>query len=90
MWEISAIGGVWGAAGGYLRSVGERPEELERGNNKEIVSVVVQTGLAETDEAEGLTQGSTDLEVAGHTTAVHIVVVLARVNGLPRALAPVV
>ena len=77
------MGGVWGAAGCHFRSVGERPEELECGNNKEIVSVVVLPGLAETDEAEGPTQGSTDREVAGHTTVVQVVVVLTRVNGLP-------
>ena len=80
------MGGVWGAAGGYFRSVGERPEELERGNNKEIVSAVVLPGQAEADEAEGPARGSAEREIAGHALGVQVVVVLARVNDLPRAL----
>ena len=37
---------------------GNHPEELERGNNKLIVSLVVLPGQAEVDEAEGPARGS--------------------------------
>ena len=37
---------------------GKRPEELERANNKVIVSAVVLPGQAEADEAEGPALGS--------------------------------
>ena len=69
---------------------GKRPEELERANPKVIVSPVVLPGLAEADEAESPARASADREVAGHGHVVQVGVVLARVNDLPRALAPVV
>ena len=72
------------------RSFGKRPEELERANSKAIASPVVLPGLAEADEAEGPARASADREVAGQVTAVQVGVLLASVNDLPRALAPVV
>ena len=69
---------------------GERPEELECGNKKPMVSVVVLPGQAEADEAEGPARAVADREVAGHVRGVQVVVVLVRVNGRPRALAPVI
>ena len=65
---------------------GNHPEELERGNNKLIVSLVVLPGQAEVDEAEGPARGIADLEVGGHKPVVQVfVVVLARVNDIPRS-----
>ena len=69
---------------------GKRPEELECANLKVIASPVVLPGQAEADEAEGPARARTDREVAGQVLAVQVGVVLAAVNDLPRALAPVV
>ena len=68
----------------------KRSEELERANPEVIVSSMVLPGQAEADEAEGPAPGSAEREVAGHMIVVQFFVVLARVNDLPRALAPVV
>ena len=69
---------------------GKRPEELERGNLKVITSAVVFPSLAEANEAEGPARRSADREVADDETVVQVLVLQARVNDLPRALAPVV
>ena len=63
-------------------SHGKVPEELEPGNNEEIVSVVVLPGLVEADEAEAAAWGSADREVAGHEIVIQVIV-LARVNNRP-------
>ena len=69
---------------------GKPPEELERRNVKTITSAVVLPGLADADEAEGLARGSTDREVVGHVIVFQVLVVLAAINDLPRALASAV
>ena len=53
---------------------------------------MVLPGLAEADKAEGPARESADLEVAGYRTipGEQVGVVLASINDLPRALAPVV
>ena len=69
---------------------GKRSEELERGNAKLKLSVVVLPSLAEADEADGHARRSADREVAGHGPVVQVVVVLARINDRPQARTPVV
>ena len=55
-----------------------------------MIFIGILPGLAEADEAEIPARGSADSEVAGHTAAVQIFVVIAAINDLPRALASVV
>ena len=63
---------------------GKRPEDLERGEEKEILSTVVLPGLAEADEAEAPAPGSAEREVADHAIIVQVFVVLAAIDDLPR------
>ena len=65
---------------------GKRPEDLERGELKAIISTVVLPGLAEADEAEAFAWGTADREVAGQEVAVQVLVVLAAINDLPRVV----
>ena len=67
----------------------ECPEELKRGNGKDIISALILTCLKDADEAEALGRGSTDREVTGHVLHFEALVIRAAINDLPRALASV-
>ena len=61
---------------------GKHPEELERGNNKAVISHVVLPGLAEADEAEATARGIADREVASHALAVQVLVAVFYLYGV--------
>lgn len=58
----------------------KRPKDLEWGNEKLVISVVILRRLAEADEAESFAWGIDDGEVAGHPLRLEIFIVVAVVN----------